>query len=154
MNLFRPLYGLADSGDYWHATFAEHLTKKLGMKAIASAISLVFRWARGQLTGLKSFYAADTFACGDFLFSQLTEETRKRFGVKSREYDNMRFSAVYIDRSDNGFNIHQGLYIDRLKPLRSDANFVLLLQYRAQLSWLIDSRPDVCVVASKLAEVI
>ena len=65
----------------------------------------------------------------------------------------MRFSGVYIDRSHNGFNIHQRPYIDRLKPLTSDTNFVLLQQYRAQLSWLIHSSPDVCVVASKLAQV-
>ncbi len=65
----------------------------------------------------------------------------------------MRFSVVYTDRSDNSFNIHQPPYIDRLKPLPSDANFVLLLQYRAQLSWLIHSRSDVYVVTSKLAHV-
>ncbi len=34
-----------------------------------------------------------------------------------------------------------------------DANFILLRQYPAQLSWLIQSRPDVCVDASKLAQV-
>ncbi len=65
----------------------------------------------------------------------------------------MRFSVVYIDRSDNGFNIHQRPYIDRLNPLPLDANFVLLRQYRAQLSRLIHCRPDVCVVASQLATI-
>ncbi len=65
----------------------------------------------------------------------------------------MRFASVCIVRSDNGFNVHQRPYIDRLKPLSSDASFVLLRQYRAQLSWLIHSRPDVCVGASKQAQV-
>ncbi len=95
----------------------------------------------------------DTLAYGDSSFSKLIEETRKRFEVKSREYDNMCFSGVYIDRSDNGFNIHQPPYIDLLKLLPSEANSVLLQQYRAQLSWLIYSRPDVSVVASKLLQV-
>ncbi len=37
-------------------------------------------------------------------------------------------------------------------PFSSDANFELLRQYCAQLSWLINSRTDLCVVASKLAQ--
>jgi len=65
----------------------------------------------------------------------------------------MRFSVVYIDISGTGFSIHQRPYIYRLKQLPSDTNFVLLRQYRAQLSWLIHCSPDVCVVASKLAQV-
>ncbi len=65
----------------------------------------------------------------------------------------MRFSGVYIDWSDSGFNIHQRSYIDPPKPLPSDANFILLRQYRGQLSWLIHSRPVVYVVANKLVQV-
>ncbi len=118
------------------------------------AISLCFfRRTRGHLTGLLASYVNEMLACSDSSFSQLTEEVRKRFEVKSREYDKMRFSGVYIDLSDSGFNIHQRPYIDRLKPLQSDANFALLRQYRSQLLWIIHSRPDVCVVASKLAQV-
>ena len=153
LKLLRPLYGLADSSDYSYATFAEHLGKKLFMRTVASDMSLFSRRARGQLTGLLASYVDETLACGDSSFSQLPEETRKRFEVKSREYENMRFSGVYIDRSDNGFDIHQRPYIDHLKPLPSDESFVLLRQYRAQLSWLIHSRPDVCMVSSKLAQV-
>ncbi len=99
--------------------------KNLGMKTFASDMSLVFRRARVQLTLLLASYVDDTLACGGSSFSQLTEETRKIFKVKSHEYDNMRFSNVYTDRSDNGFNIHQRPYIDLLKPLPPDANFVL-----------------------------
>ncbi len=123
------------------------------MQTVASDMSLFFRRAKGELTGLLASYVDDTLACSDSSFSQLTEETRKRFEVKPREYENLRFSDFYIERSDNGFNFHQRPYIDRLKPLPSDANFVLLRQYRAQLSWLIHSRSDVSVVATKLAQV-
>ena len=52
LKFLRLLYGLAYSSDYWHATFAERLKKKLGMKTVASDMSLFFRRARGQLTGL------------------------------------------------------------------------------------------------------
>ncbi len=69
LKLLRPLYGLVDSGDYWHATFVEHLTKKLGMKTVSSDMSLFFRQARGQLTGILASYVDDTLACGDSSFS-------------------------------------------------------------------------------------
>ncbi len=72
LNFLRPLYGLADSGDYWHATFVKHLTKKLGMKTVGRDMSLFFRRGRGQLTGILASYADDTLACGDSSFSQLT----------------------------------------------------------------------------------
>ena len=82
LKLLRLLYGLADSGDYGHATFAEHLRKHLGMQTVDSDMSLFFRRARGQLTGLLASYVDDTLACDDSSFSQLTEETQKRFEFK------------------------------------------------------------------------
>ena len=153
MKLLLPLYGLSDSSKYWHATFAEQFRKKSGIQTVASDMPLLFRQARGHLTGLLASYVEDKEACGDSLFSQLTVGTRKRFEVKSRAYDNMHFSVVYIDRSHNSFNIHQRPYIDRLKPLPSDAKLVLLRQYRAQFTWLIHSRPDLRDVTGKLAQV-
>ncbi len=40
LKLLRPLYGLGHSSDYWHATYAEHLMKKLGMITVSSDMSL------------------------------------------------------------------------------------------------------------------
>ncbi len=92
---------------------------------------LFFRQARGQMTGLIVFYADDTRACGDSSFLQLTAENCKIFEVKPHEYERMRFSGFYFERSDNGFYIRQRPYIDCLKPLPSYANCVLPRRYRA-----------------------
>ena len=148
----RPLYGLADIGDYWHATFAKHLSNNLAMKPVASDMSLFFRRARGRVTGLIASYVDATLACGNDLFAKLTKRTRETFEVKSREHNNMRFSGVYIDKLDDGFEIHQRAYMDRLKKLSRYADFTQLHKSRAQLSWLVHSRPDICVTASKLAQ--
>ena len=123
------------------------------MQIIASGKSMRFRRARGQLTGLLASYVGDTLACVHSSCLQLTEATRKRFKVRSLEYDNMRFSGFYIDRSGSGFNIHQRPYIDRLNLFPSDRYFVLLRQYRSKLSGLIHIHPNVCVVTSKHAQV-
>ncbi len=60
---------------------------------------------------------------------------------------------MYVNKLSDGFEIHQRAYIDRLKRLPPDADFAQLRRARAQLSWLAQSRPDFCVIASKLAEV-
>ncbi len=65
----------------------------------------------------------------------------------------MRFSAIYIDKQSNGYEIHKRAYIDRLKKLSRDANFIHLRRSRAQLSWLVHSRPNISVTESKLAQV-
>ncbi len=62
-------------------------------------------------------------------------------------------SLVYIDRSDSNFNVTSRLKIHRLKPILSNENFVLLLQYCDQLSYCIHCCHGVCVVANKLARV-
>ncbi len=123
------------------------------MKPVASEISLFFRRARRQVTGILASHVDDTLVCGDNSFSEITKKTREKFEVKSREYDKMRFSGVYIDKIHDGYEIHQWAYIDRLKKLLRDAAFTRLRRSRAQLSWLVHSRPDICVTASKLAQV-
>ena len=89
----RPFYGLADSGDYWHSTFAKHLSDGLAMKPVASDISLFFGHARGQATGLLSSYAGDRLACDNDSFAKPTRRTCESFEVKSREHNNRLFSG-------------------------------------------------------------
>ena len=48
--------------DYWHATFAKHLTHDTGMEAVSSDTSPFFRRAKGQVTGLLAPYIDDTLA--------------------------------------------------------------------------------------------
>ncbi len=55
------------------------------MKAVSSNMSLFFRRARGQVTGLLAYYEDDTLACGDRSLIDLTIKTREAFEVKSRE---------------------------------------------------------------------
>ncbi len=91
------------------------------MKPVASDMSLFFRRPRGQVTEILLSYFDDTLACGDNSFSELTKKTREKFEVKSREYDRMRFSGVYIDKTHDDYETHHWAYIDRLKKFARDA---------------------------------
>ncbi len=75
LKLLCPLCGLADSGDYWNATFAKHLTDNLSIKTVSSEMSLFSRHARGQISGLLASYVDDTLECGDRTFSDSTKKT-------------------------------------------------------------------------------
>ena len=153
LKLLRPLYGLADSGNYWNETFANHIKNDLKMKPTALDISFFFKKANGKLKGLAGTYVDDTLFAGDTEFLDHTEETSRRFESKDRELDSTRFSGVYIENKGNGFAIHQSNYVDRLEELGSNATFEQFRSARAQLTWLIHTRPDICARANILAQV-
>ena len=152
LKLLKPIYGLADSGDIWNTTFSKHLQEDLGMQRAQTDMSMFFKRDRKELTGIEATYVDDSLAVGDESFNILTNETGKRFEAKEKEFNSLRFSGVYIETSEKGFRIHQKSYIERLTELKKDANFTLLRRSRAQLTWLIHTRPDICVDANRLAQ--
>ena len=153
LKLLHPLYGLADSGDYWNETFASHMKNDLGMKSSAEDISFFFFKAKENLKGLAGTYVDDALFAGDDYFMKHTEKTSERFDSKSREFDRIRFAGVYIESKEDRFHIHQSSYINRIELLESDATFETLQSARAQLTWLVHTRPDICASENILAHV-
>lgn len=153
LKLLKPLYGLSDSGDYWNVTFKDHIQSDLGMESTVSDKSLFFKLVQKKLQGLMGTYVDDSLLAGDDEFLKLSEKTIEKFESKEREFDNIRFAGVYIETLENGFRLHQKSYIERLQLLNSNASFEDLRRARAKLSWLIHTRPEVCVAASMLAQV-
>ena len=119
LKILRTLYGLADSGDCWHATF-EKIWKTASKWNPWLAIFTFFRRWKVCLSKALASYVDDT-SCGDNSFAELTKSARESFDFKKREYENVRFSDLYIERHADGFHIHQRAYIDRLEQLQSDA---------------------------------
>ena len=122
------------------------------MKSVASYISLFSIRKRGQLSGILASYVDDTLSCVDNAFAELTKKTREAFDVKKREYGNIRFHGAYIDRHADGSHIHQRAYINRLEQLPRDADFTLFGQVRAKPFCLVHTRPEICIVSNKLAQ--
>lgn len=104
------------------------------MENVEKYMSLFFRRARGQLTGIVASYVDDTLSCGDKSFSKLTEKTPDHSEVKDRKHTNMRLSGVYIDKTDNGHEIHQQpITRDFDKHDRHSAGWYI--QDRTYVSW-------------------
>ena len=74
IKILKPLYGLAESGDYWVRTYRHHLEKELGMKSTISDTALFYKTLGENLIGICATYVEDTLHAGtkeyeDILFS-------------------------------------------------------------------------------------
>ena len=153
LKLLKPLYGLADSGDYWNVTMAKHVQADLGMNETAGDMSLFFKNVREKLCGLIGTYVADSLLSGDEAFLKHTDKTIEKFGSKGRDMDNTRFAGVYIETKQNGFVVNQKSYSERLSRLNADCIFADFRSARAQLAWLIHTRPSIACDISMAAQV-
>ena len=107
LKLLKPLYGLSDSGDYWHVTFANHLQHDLGMISTAGDLSLFFKMVNGKLPGVTGAYVDDTIRTGTDEFTKESGKTGRRFESKPRKFDNFTFAGIQVERFEGGFLMHK-----------------------------------------------
>jgi hypothetical protein len=79
LKLLRPLYGLADSGDYWGSTLLNHLKEMLGMKQTVGDPAMFFKMLDNKLQGVCATYMDDALHTGSKVYEGITEKTMKRF---------------------------------------------------------------------------
>ncbi|MEM1283154.1 MAG: reverse transcriptase domain-containing protein [Chlamydiota bacterium] len=153
LQLLRPLYGLADSGDYWGATFSSHIKNDLGMTATVADMSMFFKLAHNKLCGLMGTFVDDSLLAGSEEFLGTTDLTLDRFESKKRELNNFRFAGIYLKTLEDGFYLNQRSYIDRLSPISLSSSFEQFRSTRAQLTWVVHTRPEICAVVNMMAQV-
>ena len=154
LRLEKPLYGLADAGDYWSRTMAEHLEKDLGMTPSALDPALYnFTDEQGNIDGLTGVYVDDSILAGSASFIRYTEKSLKKFESRSRVIDNFTFSGIDIKTTELGFTISQINYIDKVSPIIKAATFDDFRTLRSKLAWIFHTRPDVACSVAKAAQV-
>lgn len=102
LEIIRPLYGLADSGDYWHGTILKHLKSDLSMQITACDLSLFFRQVQSTLQGLVPTHVDDTLSTVNKLFEDETQVTARKFDAKPRTYKNLTFTGFTIKTNPDG----------------------------------------------------
>jgi Reverse transcriptase (RNA-dependent DNA polymerase) len=111
LKLLRPLYGLADSGDYWGSTQLNHLKEKLGMKQMVGDPAMFFKMLDSKLQGMCATYVDDALHAGNKVYEGITEKTMKRFKCRDKEMDNVTFAGVEIKTGTDGFHfINSGTF--------------------------------------------
>ena len=154
LRLVKPLYGLADSGDYWGSTNSRHHVRDLGMVPTTGDLSLYFRRSKGELCGLSGIVVYDTLQCGTEAFFEHTGKTVKIFRSKARTREGIIFAGIHGDRNVQGdLVLSQCDYAQTLTKTDKGATYQALRSARAKVAWLTNSRPDVLCAVAKLAQV-
>ena len=154
LRLLKPLYGLSDSGDYWHVTFTRHLTEELGMTHTTGDLSLFFKVIHDELSGITGAYVDDTIGAGTPAFENTSRLTEQRFQSKEREFDSITFAGIEIDRKEYGFIMHQTRFARKVKQLHLDCTYKQYRSKRQELAWLVHTRPDIAADVNLAAQVI
>eukprot|EP00168_Porphyra_purpurea_P009873 TRINITY_DN2422_c0_g1_i7.p1 TRINITY_DN2422_c0_g1~~TRINITY_DN2422_c0_g1_i7.p1 ORF type:complete len:645 (-),score=110.77 TRINITY_DN2422_c0_g1_i7:745-2598(-) len=156
--ILRPLYGVCDAGDYWHATLSKHIEEDLSMTPLVSDPAMYFkRDDVGGILGLLAAYVDDVYMAGNGRFQKQAESTLQRFEAKRRKFDAVEFvgvSVATLPGTPRTYTLHQPVYTDRLVKLPTDATYKAFISARASLGWLAHTRPDLCCGINKLAQVI
>jgi hypothetical protein len=118
LNLIRPLYGLADSGNYWGKTLSTHTTEDLEMKNTIGDPAFFYENRDGCLHGLIATYVDDLLQAGTCLlqagnteFQKISESTLTKFQCRDREWDKTQFAGIEIETLSDGLEIHQKRYL-------------------------------------------
>jgi Reverse transcriptase (RNA-dependent DNA polymerase) len=119
LQLLRPLYGLADAGDYWNVTMVDHMLNDLGLARTDSDLSLFYSRLNNRLNGISGTCVDDSLHAGSANYLELTEKSQKMFLSRERKFDNITFNGADIQSNDDGtFSLCQTLYIFTLKLFR------------------------------------
>ena len=86
LHIVKPLYGLAEAGNYWFATYLDHNKKKLGMKMSPYDICLLITKDDGENFGIAGLQTDNTLNIGTeaFIKKEETEIIEAKFKAKTR----------------------------------------------------------------------
>jgi hypothetical protein len=101
LQLLRPLYGLADSGDHWWREFNDHHRNKLNMATTSTDASLYYRVTTDCLNGLTGVYVDDTISAGTPEFDRITQMTENLYEAKPKEYDSGILAGIEFKHDAN-----------------------------------------------------
>jgi len=79
LKLLKPLYGLCESGDLWHATLDLHHREDLGMSPFRFDPTLYILMKQGALQGLSGGYLDDIIRAGNAHFKKVARRTHTTF---------------------------------------------------------------------------
>ena len=134
LKLLKPLYGLADSGDYWGRTLKNNLEKEVGMKACVTDAAFFFKRIREELARLYATYVDDCLQAGTDEFCQPAKCVERKSKCRPRDYGQVQFAGIKIESTPNELQVHQKHYISKIKEIRKDDSLKGFRSLRAQLS--------------------
>jgi Reverse transcriptase (RNA-dependent DNA polymerase) len=154
LQIMKPLYGLADSGDYWAQAFVRHHLTDLRMTQATGDFSLFFKRAKGALIAMSGCYVDDVIRADtpEFLAAS-TRMTEAAFDTKAPETGSFQFLGLRTNETNGTRTLSQAQYASRLKLLPTTAEYSAHRSLRAQLAWVTRTRPDIACAVSQAGKV-
>ena len=151
--MLKPLYGLADSGDYWGRTISNHIKEDLNMTRTTGDGAFFFKCIRDKLDVLCITYVDDALQAGIKDYSDLAHKTEEKFKCKGRAYEKFNFVGVQVEKKDSEYMIHQTSYIRKIDKLLNTATCKPYRSLRAKIAWITYNRPDISFSIAQVAQV-
>ncbi|KAA8493483.1 Transposon Ty1-BL Gag-Pol polyprotein [Porphyridium purpureum] len=153
--IVQPLYGLRESGTYWHATLTTRLRDQ-GFKTAALDPCAFYLMEQGKCIGGVGVLVDETLIFGND--ATFEAESRAAHGLENKGTCLLpfTFNGVQIQKRKGSLICDQNAYIDRaLHPLiPSISGFDEFRSLRGKLSYLsTGTRPDIQHVIVKLSQV-
>lgn len=101
LQICRPLYSLEDAADYCHAKFLKHVKSDLMMQCTVFDLSF-FKRIQSTFHGIIATHVDYTLRAGTDAFEKETCATAILFDDKPRQYNNLTFAGVSINRHKDG----------------------------------------------------
>ena len=158
LRLMLPLYGIAESGDYWGSTLTAHCLREAKFKQSPADLSLFYRRLGTELTALSGNYIDDLLQAAppdvrDEIQSKLTGTFEVGKTKDVNEGSPVTFLGIEISRRAKALHASMQSFIHRLTPLQDDAGYSEFASLRASLQWLAHARPDLAAYCSITASI-
>lgn len=102
LHLLKPLHGLCESGDLWHATLDRHHRLDLGMTPIMSDPAVYVSIVNGALNRLSGGYVDDLIRTTNQEFRELLMKSNDKFDVAEDQSLPCFFTGVSLSHDGNG----------------------------------------------------
>ena len=130
-----------------------HLIHDLNLKPSAADQSLHFHFGNEDLAGINGTYVDDVLPCDTSYFEKIQAYLRSVRNYWHGELP-ITFASLNIHRKlDSSYSIDKLLYHRKLEHLPATATFSAYRSMRMKLAWIINTRPDVAVDISQLAQI-
>ena len=154
LQVVKPLHGVAESGDYRCETNHRFHVDKLRMKQSTGDFVLFFRRAMKKLISISGSYVDEVWQTGtQEEKKRIQDEFRKVFDVKISNAKKFMYTGIECDnRNKTERKLSQEHYISRLHFLKKNSSFPEFSSLRAQLAWVVHTRPDIAFAVSFAAQ--
>ena len=107
-----------------------------------------------QLILINWSYVDDLLRAGTDEWQTHSDATHERFETIGKQQVPFTFAGMHITESDNMYHRDQDLYMNKIEQIPYNAEFSKFASMRMRLAWLVNTRPNVVLEISLIAQVI